>query len=732
MRGVFARVAALLVLVAGCEASVCADGLCFAEGRRTSWGVVPEVMRWVDVDGDGLSDLVAVSPGQGTVTIAWGANATIGGFANSWSVAEELAGLAVVDVDRDGRLDVVTTAPRSDEVVVLRGLGERGFEKGWRVIVGDEPRAVISDGMGLVTMNAGDGTVSVVRGDVVASVVVGPEPRDVAAADLDGDGDVDLAVAVAGRGVVQLLNGDGEGGYSVGEIINVGAAPLAVVVADFDGDGAVDLATADALGNTVSVALGDGARRVWAVDPEPRALAVVERAGKVPGLAVLSSGTGSVQVLEPATGERVAGVTGREVVGLAAGDVDGTPGTEVVVADGGGISMVRPGVGVVTEVLWTGALVEQRAFAVDVDGDGIDEVLVVRTLGEQPEAVETTAIEVMRGGVVDEVIEVRLAGAVGAVFDGDFTGDGRLDLFLRTAEEAVVLVGQEEGWVVGEVYGLDGVTALASASTPDRRVMLIGREGVLSELRADVAGTLRDIYQWDIKGSPRWVSWEDGFLVYAEESSIRVPLSGTQVDLGAVVTNVVRGDFAGDGATDLAVCADDELVIVADVYAEHVVTRLGADGCGELAVSDVNGDGVEDLLVMRREPGYLVVTPWLMVSGVWTKWASRSLPGRGSGRFARLDGDGIFDVLTNAGGMPMTAWGVTWGSGLYEMELRRFGTTGAVIGDVNGDGAADAVLYGQSLAVGFGDGDGGVAGPFNNWSREQVLSAAMSRPVLKF
>ena len=246
MGAVFGRLGWLVILVAGCEAgSVCgAPGeqcLAAAEATRTHWGFVPDALQRADVDGDGLADLAGASHVRGTVSVVWGAGATLGETATTWSVAPEVAGLVVVDVDLDGRVDLVTAAPGSDELVVLRGTGGRGVVER-RIAVGDEPRTVIAAQLAeggaqeLVTVN-GDGTVSVVRGDEVTTTVVGPAPRAVAAGDLDGDGDVDLAVAVAGNATLQVLLGDGAGGLVPGEVFAVGAAPESVVVEDLDGDG---------------------------------------------------------------------------------------------------------------------------------------------------------------------------------------------------------------------------------------------------------------------------------------------------------------------------------------------------------------------------------------------------------------------------------------------------------------------------------------------------------------
>lgn len=64
---------------------------------------------------------------RGTVSVVWGADASLGDVATTWSIGPEVARLVAADVDGDGRVDLVTAVAQRDEVVVLHGRGDREF-----------------------------------------------------------------------------------------------------------------------------------------------------------------------------------------------------------------------------------------------------------------------------------------------------------------------------------------------------------------------------------------------------------------------------------------------------------------------------------------------------------------------------------------------------------------------------------------------------------------------------
>ena len=170
----------------------------------------------------------------------------------------------VVDLDRDGRPDILACDARRNRVFCYRRLPSGHWDE---IPLGDE---LHSPAVATLIDLDGDGDPDVVVGllgngiqptDDRVGQVVWLENRggafvnrillddvrrvsDVQAGDLDGDGDVDLAVAVYGflRGEVLWLENRGDGRFR-DHLLFATDGPSHVPIADFDGDGDLDIAT---------------------------------------------------------------------------------------------------------------------------------------------------------------------------------------------------------------------------------------------------------------------------------------------------------------------------------------------------------------------------------------------------------------------------------------------------------------------------------------------------------
>jgi hypothetical protein len=545
--------------------------------------------------------------------------------------------------------------------------------------VGSYPDAIVTgdfNGDGnrdLVVANNGDNTVSVLLGNgdgtfqPQATYPVGNYPAAIVAGDFNGDGRIDLAVANSGNygspGTVSVLLGNGDGTFQPQVTYAVGSGADGIVAGDFTGDGHIDLAVANRYDNTVSVLLGNGdgtfqPQTTYAVGAGPVSVAAGDfSANGHLDLAVTDFIDNTVSVLlgngDGTFQPQVAYPVGQAPWSIVVGDFRGNGHLDLAVADEGPAINIPGAMSVLLG-----------------NGDGTFQPHVDYPAGLDPVSIA----------------------------EGDFTGQGRLDLAVadQNSSELSVFLGNGDGTFRPQVTypaGSFPVSVVAGDFTKNGRLSL----AVVDELSNSVSVLLGN-----------------GDGTFAPQ----VKLGDAA---GPIPASAVGGDFTGNGRLDLAVCneADNTVSVLlgnGDGTFQSPVAYAVGNSPDAIVEGDFNGDGRLDLAVANQFDGTVSV---LLGNGDGTFQPQVTYMLDGSPQSiiaADLTGNGRLDLVTanpfsndvsvllgNGDGtfQPQVAYAVGWLPGAL------------VAGDFAGNGHLDlAVANGYfsggpaTVSVLLGNGDG--------------------------
>src|SRR6266571_8742700 len=189
-------------------------------------------------------------------------------------VGDHPVGVVATDFDNDGFLDLITvdqqTASNGD-IALMKGFGDGTFRKVTGVLSGAHPSAmsyvdVNADGKpDLVVANLTSQEVAVHLGNgtggfgaKISTPIVGT-PSGLATGDWNGDGKVDVAVLNGAQSTIMILLGDSTGRFpTTRQTFAVGSSSKSLVTADFNRDGKADLAVVSNTANTLQIFRGDG------------------------------------------------------------------------------------------------------------------------------------------------------------------------------------------------------------------------------------------------------------------------------------------------------------------------------------------------------------------------------------------------------------------------------------------------------------------------------------------
>jgi FG-GAP-like repeat/FG-GAP repeat len=364
----------------GDEGSEITQSLLFtqAAGPPISVAGGPTNVAVGDINKDGNPDLVVTSEQARTITVMLGAGGSDARFrtANAVTVSEGPGEMVLSDLNGDANLDVACVSHDSYNVTILLGdgKGSLAIARNSPIVMkaGQHPHThglavgdLNSDGKpDLVTANNADNDLSVVFGDGRGNFsqapgspfAVGPSPYPLALGDVNNDGHPDLVATTTATGpqraqqlpfsrALTLLLADGRGGFRSSQLPLRTGQPWFVVIGDLNGDRKPDLVATHHEQSQLTVLLGDGGGNFKEVSASPFdighdawhiVLADVNRDGRPDVLA--AAGDGVRVMLGDGRGGFIPAPhspfsTGKGIWRIAIGDVNSDGKVDVITAN---------------------------------------------------------------------------------------------------------------------------------------------------------------------------------------------------------------------------------------------------------------------------------------------------------------------------------------------------------------------------------------------------------------
>jgi len=234
-------------------------------------GKNPTTVNPIDVNQDGITDLVTTNIGSDSLSVLLGNGDGTFHDQIQLHVCREPRSMAVGLFNRDQYPDVVLACSGSDEIAVLFGRADGKLDEGPQYPVHRTPVAVTSDDLNgdhvpdlvvalrndKIKVFLGTGTGEFQHG---AQYEYGDTPTSVALADLNRDGKVDLAVTNGGpmSNAVSIWTGNGDGTFGGPTDYRTGKRPLGVSFADFNDDRVRDMLVINGERDSFTTFLGNG------------------------------------------------------------------------------------------------------------------------------------------------------------------------------------------------------------------------------------------------------------------------------------------------------------------------------------------------------------------------------------------------------------------------------------------------------------------------------------------
>ena len=615
-----------------------------------------------DFNGDGKLDLAALTPyngvfifmgnGDGTFQPAVGYSTVDPNHSNEYTAT----GMAVGDLNGDGKIDIAVTEGAGMAVLLNNGNGTLGtatyydsgiapFQSQMGIAIGDvngdkKNDIVITDYYGNVVLylNQGSGKFAV-KGVIVKLGV--SFPWLVSIADINGDKKMDVVLTDC-WGEIWTFYGKGNGTFTAGPIYPVqywDIAPSNVILADFNGDGALDIFKAGDhyWKGQVTLGRGDGTFQTnqaygWGV-----------------------TGFGNNLVTADFNGD------GFPDVAFSWAKSNGLPAFGVMLGSSHG-ALAKPTYVTYLSSTCSGSYPEWIATG-DVTGDGkADIVATIQNYSGTGCPMNKVAVFTGLGtGKFKKPVFYSTGASVQSndVFLADVNGDGKPDIVISNADGTIsVLLNKGKG-----IFGTASLITSVAAFIPHLNALAIADFNGDGKLDIAAASYYPGSYSSNVY-----------ILLGNGDGTFQAPITVAAASQYVYTATLAAGDFNKDGKTDLLVTLEGSTGCSGYNGAAAYVVLLGkGDGTftagspvctgGDYpvypVVGDFNGDGKLDAFIPMLEEYGKTSGPVL-------------LQGNGDGTFNRL-GEFYVGATSHA----------------------------AVVADFNGDGMPDiAVLNDDDFAIG--------------------------------